>query len=260
MTTAGFTEARLTEDRFLESNGDQPVEFWAPPLAPTGTSDPRGILLREEALGPAISAEHRLQLSEQSVLPAAETGFSPGRKLIVAATMAAALGAGALVYLLLARAAEKPSTRTADAATAVQTSSPALAEPPSRIPQSSGAALTAVAWPDLPSFLTAEALPEVTGAVTPVNTTTRQTPVASQKRDFVFVQRAGVSIRSAPAANGAVLATAPKGARFKVTKREGEWLQVESGQLKGWVRSQFLAPRGPRSENIRVQAQPRRVF
>ena len=46
--------------------------------------------------------------------------------------------------------------------------------------------------------------------------------------------------------DGAVLGSAPKGTRFKVTKRNGDWAQVESDRLKGWIKSEFLGPNEPR--------------
>jgi uncharacterized protein YraI len=49
-----------------------------------------------------------------------------------------------------------------------------------------------------------------------------------------------------PATNGPVVGTAPKGTRFKVSKRDGDWIQVESDRLKGWINSQFLGPNNPR--------------
>jgi hypothetical protein len=33
--------------------------------------------------------------------------------------------------------------------------------------------------------------------------------------------------------------------RFKVTNREGDWVQVESAQFSGWIKSQFLAANKP---------------
>jgi SH3-like domain-containing protein len=81
------------------------------------------------------------------------------------------------------------------------------------------------------------------GAFSPQKT--RHAP-ATQNRDIVFLQRPGVNIRATPAANGLVLGTAPKGTRFKVAKRDGDWIQVERDRLKGWINSQFLGPNDPR--------------
>jgi uncharacterized protein YraI len=69
---------------------------------------------------------------------------------------------------------------------------------------------------------------------------------ASQKQDIAFVQRPGVNIRSAPSTAGTVVGTPPKGTRFKVMKRNADWVQVESDRLKGWINTQFVGPNEPR--------------
>ena len=51
--------------------------------------------------------------------------------------------------------------------------------------------------------------------------------------------------RSTPSTTGSILGTAPKGALFKVAKREGDWVQVESDRVKGWINFQFLGPNKP---------------
>ena len=92
----------------------------------------------------------------------------------------------------------------------------------------------------VPPASVTEASPQVApSAVTP------QTTSAAQNRDFVFLQRPGVNIRSAPSGNAPVLGSAPKGTRFTATSREGDWVQVENTGLKGWINSQFLAPNKP---------------
>ena len=77
---------------------------------------------------------------------------------------------------------------------------------------------------------------------------------ADRSEDILFLQRPGVNIRSTPSANGKIVGTAPKGKRFQVTNREGDWVQVESGPLKGWINSQFLVPNEPRAGRQGVQA------
>jgi uncharacterized protein YgiM (DUF1202 family) len=74
---------------------------------------------------------------------------------------------------------------------------------------------------------------------------TRTMP-ASQNQDIAFVQRPGVHIRSAPSTTGTVVGTPPKGTRFKVTKRDRDWVQVESDRFKGWINAQFVGPNEPR--------------
>jgi uncharacterized protein YraI len=105
---------------------------------------------------------------------------------------------------------------------------------------------SAAAAPDVPPAATAEASPQAGLGVTAGQTAMPQTVPPQQNQDIVFLQRPGVNIRSTPAATGAAVGTAPKGARFTVTRREGDWAQVENGRLKGWINSQFLGPDKPR--------------
>jgi len=245
MATAQFAEQRFDGDRFAEINPEQSAEFWAPPLAPTATPAAADILLREEA-GLATGEEHYFQRPEQADFPEAQTSLALRRKLIAGIAIVAASGAGTLAYSFWASPGEKPSTQTAQTAPAVQSSPVAPVQAAPRSPESPPAAPVAVAWPDLPPSVTVEAPPQVVATSPPANTATRQTVPASQNREIVFLQRPGVNIRSTPAANGIVLGTAAKGARFKVTKREGDWVQVENSRLKGWINSQFLAPKQPR--------------
>ena len=100
---------------------------------------------------------------------------------------------------------------------------------------------SAAAAPDVPPAVTAEASPQAGLGVTAGQTAMPQTVPPQQNQDIVFLQRPGVNIRSTPAANGAVVGTAPKGTRFTATRREGDWTQVENARLKGWINSQFLA-------------------
>ena len=153
-----------------------------------------------------------------------------------------ALGAGALAYFLLPSGGDTP-TQTAESAPTVQPSPVAPVQAALSVPEPSPAASSSavVTSPDLPSSVTFDPAPQL-AAASPANTATRQAVPASENRDTVLLQRPGVNIRSTPSANGPVLGTAPKGTRFRVTSRDGDWVQVESGRLKGWINSQFLAP------------------
>jgi uncharacterized protein YraI len=64
---------------------------------------------------------------------------------------------------------------------------------------------------------------------------------ATQNLEVLFVQRPGVNIRSAPSRTSRIVGAAPMGTRFEVTNREGNWVAVESGPLKGWINRAFLA-------------------
>jgi hypothetical protein len=66
-----------------------------------------------------------------------------------------------------------------------------------------------------------------------------------QGRQILFLQRPGVNIRSSPSTAANVVGSAPRGTRFEVTNRRGEWVEVESGRLKGWISARFLGPNPP---------------
>src|SRR5829696_487500 len=97
-----------------------------------------------------------------------------------------------------------------------------------------------------PARQPADTKPEVAPTAPDGDLAQGRPPVAAARnRDVLFLQRPGVNIRSAPSLTSNVVGTAPKGTRFEVTNRDGEWVQVESGQLKGWINGQFLAPAEP---------------
>jgi uncharacterized protein YgiM (DUF1202 family) len=68
----------------------------------------------------------------------------------------------------------------------------------------------------------------------------------SEEPEVVFLQRADVNIRSAPAQTSRVVGKAPRGSRFEVKKRSSDWVQVESTRFKGWVSDRFVGPTPPR--------------
>jgi uncharacterized protein YraI len=250
MAIGDISEARLNGDRFAESRLGHPAELWPPPRAATGAHASGDNLLRRGALGPVTREEqgpltmeeHAFESYEQADLSALRTSFASGRKLIAATALVAALGVGAVAYFLSGSSGERTrSTQTAEAApTAVQSAleSPVQAAPttPKISPEPSAAAGSDVA----PS-VTVEASPQAGPEAAAGPTTTPQT-VPPWENQIFFLQRPGVNIRSTPAATGAAVGTAPKGTRFSAISRQGDWIQVENGRLKGWINSQFLAP------------------
>jgi Bacterial SH3 domain len=226
MATVDITDVRPSGNSFAEGRLNPPDEVWAPPLAPNGSAAAGHDVLREETFRPATGGEDSFQPLEPSDLY--ET-FGARRKLIAGTAIIAALGVAGLTYFFLASPGAKvPAETTPIAATPVQ--------PASTVPEPSRGASGVVP----PASLAVETSPQVApSAVTP------QTTSAAQNRDFVFLQRPGVNIRSAPSGNAPVLGSAPKGTRFTATSREGDWVQVENTGLKGWISSQFLAPNKP---------------
>ena len=277
MPTAKLTEvgldgyrSKLTEvglDGYRSSRSQIDVAHsWAPPISllePATHGDPS---LREETFDAIPTDEHLFQpaathgdpsLREETfdAEPTDEHLFQPAersdiyrfglqRKLIVGAAIVATLAVGVLAYSFWPAAGEKTKTETAEAAPAAQSEPDITGQAAPRVPEPSLSAQTAVARPDLPPSGIIESSPQIAVTASAGSAVARHAP-ATQNRD-VFLQRPGVNIRSTPATNGPVLGTAPKGTRFKVSNREGDWVQVEGDRLKGWINSQFLGPNDPR--------------
>jgi hypothetical protein len=221
MATVDITDVRPNGNSFAEGRLNPPDEVWAPPLAPNGTT----------AAGHAFAPEDPFQPLEPSNL---YEPFGARQKLIAGTAIIAALAVAGLTYFFLASPGAKvPAESTESSPIAAQ--SPSGVQPAPTMPEPSRGASGVV-----PPASLAEASPQVApSAVTP------QTTSAAQSRDFVFLQRPGVNIRSAPSGNAPVLGTAPQGTRFTATSREGDWVQVENTSLKGWINSQFLGANKP---------------
>ena len=251
-------------DGLAESSRYDSAEFYAPPVAPIETPAPANarVSLRvhaDEDDPPRLSqhtdtteddspqlSQHTdadeddpPQLSQHTDLPGSQRGFVSGRKLIAGIAVVLALGLSALAYFFLASPSEKTITQTAELAPGVAappatpaeaalTAAPAAAAP--------SATPAAAAWPDSPSVMNSARPPEPVQA----------SPKVAQSRDVLYLQRPGVNIRSTPSPTGSAVGTAPKGTRFKVTNRQGDWIQVESGRLKGWINAGFLSATEPR--------------
>jgi uncharacterized protein YraI len=243
MAIGDISEARLNGDRFAESILGHPAELWPPPRAATGAPASGDNLLRRDGLGPVTREEHAFDSYEQADLPAIRTSFASGRKLIAGTALVAALGVGGFAYFLSAPSGERTlATQTAESPpTAVQSAVETSVQAAPTTPELS-AEPSAAAGSDVSPSVTVEASPQAGPDAAAGPTTTPQTVPPWESQDVVFLQRPGVNIRSTPSANGPALGTAAKGTRFTATRREGDWIQVENGRLKGWINSQFLAP------------------
>ncbi|MGZ5843206.1 MAG: SH3 domain-containing protein [Xanthobacteraceae bacterium] len=63
--------------------------------------------------------------------------------------------------------------------------------------------------------------------------------------DIAYVQKRRANIRSEPNERGPLAGRAYKGTKLSVLNRSGKWVQVESGETKGWVSARLLGPRLP---------------
>ena len=229
MRTADLSATKLSAYSSAEGRVDHLANSCVPPV--TEPFPAEDSFLEEQTFGATVRDEHLFQPAPPRDLLQLLTSFAAQRKLIVGTAVVATLTVGALAYVFWPAAGEKKETETAEATQSAAPVQAALAAP------------TAVAWPDLPPSVTFETSPQIAAAAPAGNTATRQTVPARQNQDIAFVQRPGVNIRSTPSSNGSVLGIVPKGKRFKVSKREGDWVQVESDYLKG---SQFLGPNDAR--------------
>jgi hypothetical protein len=177
---------------------------------------------------------------EQNDLLESRTSFRLRRRFLAGTAMFAGLGVCACAYFLLASSnktvpqrAELSAAAQKVPASAVQTT-PNSSEFFAQIDRSESLSSTTPARPAEP--LDAQ---KVASAALP--TGSLRTGLA-RSEDILFVQPPRVNIRSTPSANASVLAIALKGTRLKVTGRQPDWVQVQNGPLRGWVKTQFLAP------------------
>src|ERR1700730_15044569 len=110
MATEDLIQARPSGDNFAESSLDDPVEFWDPPLAPTGTLDGDDMSLRH-TLGLATRDERFFKPLEKSDFGEPGTGFEPHRHLIAGTVILAVLGISALAFIW-ASTGEKKTTQS----------------------------------------------------------------------------------------------------------------------------------------------------
>jgi hypothetical protein len=70
-------------------------------------------------------------------------------------------------------------------------------------------------------------------------------PASLSANDIAYVQKRHANIRSEPRERGPLAGRAYKGTKVSVVSRSGKWVQVESGETKGWVSAKLLGPRLP---------------
>jgi hypothetical protein len=242
MRTADLSATTLSAYSSAKSRVDHLANSCVPPV--TEPFPAEDSFLGEQTFGATVRDEHLFQPAPLRDLLQLLTSFAAQRKLIVGTAVVATLTVGALAYVFWPAAGEKKETETAEATQSAPVA-PVQADP--RTPAPYPAPLSVVTWPDPPASAPVEASPQVAPAArTGGGSLMRQTVPARQNQDIAFVQRPGVNIRSTPSSTGSVLGIVPKGKRFKVTKREGDWVQVESDYLKGWIKSEFLGPNDAR--------------
>src|SRR5262249_6122183 len=187
---------------------------------------------------------------QQDYLSLDNRSFGLRRKLVTGTVLAAGLGACAFAYGFLSGSTGNTLLTAAEVSPPAQSSPANTVELAANTSGPSPISVSAAAHPESSSSITPAQSAVTVGVsqkvtATPFPTESRQS-VPGRNRDVLFLQRPTVKIRSAPSTSGTVVGTAPKGTRFEVTNREGDWVQVERGRLKGWISAQFLAPTAPR--------------
>jgi hypothetical protein len=228
-----------------EINVNRVVNLWASPVAATEPPPADDSFLRGQEFDDTAEHEYFFLPANERELHQILRGSKTRRKMIIGSAFVAALAVGALGYVFWPTAIEKQEIEVAQADPAVQSApvAPVQAASPASEPLPVAAAALGA---DLPPFPIADASPRIAAAAPWKNSPTSETALPPKSPDIVFLQRPGVKIRSAASTSGEVVGTAPRGTRFKVTTREGDWVRVESGPRKGWINSQFLAPTEPR--------------
>jgi hypothetical protein len=145
MAIVEITDVRPNGTSFAEGRLNPPTELLAPPLAPNGTTPDGYVLLREDAILPAMEDEDPFQPPQPSNLP--ETMFGRG-KLVAGTAIIAALGIAGLTYFLLAPPAAKSSAETQSSPMAGQPSSKTSDQSAVNVPEPSSPA----AQPALPTL------------------------------------------------------------------------------------------------------------
>ena len=244
------------------SVGSDAAECWAPPMAPIETSLPAANAKASLRLRALYTDENDApQLSQHTDLSSQRSVWS-GRKAITGIAVVLAFGLSVLAYLFWGSPSEKTITQTAEFAPSVPyppaTPSEAIPSvaPAAAAPSAAPVAATPVV---APAARNAGAAPAPIGSAAPAAAppppwanseprpeSVQPPPKVAQSGPVLYLQRPGVNIRSTPSPTGTAVGTAPKGTRFKVTNRQGDWIQVEKGRLKGWINAGFLAPNEPR--------------
>jgi hypothetical protein len=166
---------------------------------------------------------------EQNELLESRTRFRLRRRFVAGTAMG--LGVCACAYFLVP-SSNKTVSQTAALSAGVQTvpASAVQTTPSSSVFFAEISRSEPLAEPLDPQKVASAALP--TGSL--------RTGLAHSE-DILLVQPPRVNIRATPSANGSVVAIALKGTRLKVTSRQADWVQVQNGPLRGWVKAQYLA-------------------
>jgi Bacterial SH3 domain len=257
----------------------------APPLVPTDAPNAVQRPWEEdepEEISPPFTFEQHRWAGPETSMDLMKRSFGRNAKLITG-TAIVVLALGGISYLLFASESSRSSPTQETAATSRSEpsgsipsitsvppqdtpSSPTATPPPSSpierpttaplgmIWPEPSAQAPPISWPDPPSRVVQESpRPSPVGSrdrialsrPTTDSTAIGQPALGTQSPQFAFSQRPGVNVRSTPSLTGSVVGSAPKGTRFEVLENSGEWVQVKSRSLRGWINARFIGPNAP---------------
>jgi hypothetical protein len=203
-------------------------------ITPSRTEQPSATVRSEPAAPPASPAPpQQPSTSGPDSAPAAPSPSTPVQAPSAASPERTTSSAEVPAPVRPAQPARPPAEAPAQAAPAPD--APVPIAPPVAVPS-----------PVAPAQVAPPASIPVAPARPATNSAALRPPApVPQGGQTLFLQRPGVNIRSNPSTGANVVGSAPKGTRFEVTNRNGEWVQVESGRLKGWISARFLGPNPP---------------
>jgi Bacterial SH3 domain len=204
-----------------------------------------------EEISPPFTFEQHRRARPEASLDLMKRGFGRGATLITG-TAIVVLALGGISYFLFA-------SETSGSSPIQETVATSRSEPSGSIPS-----IISVSTQDIPSSPTARPRPSLpierpttapSGTIWPQLSAQapptswpdppRQPALGTQSPQFAFSQRPGVNVRSTPSPTASVVGSAPKGTRFEVLENSGEWVQVKSSSLKGWINARLIGPNAP---------------
>jgi hypothetical protein len=96
---------------------------------------------------------------------------------------------------------------------------------------------------DRPAAPASSGNPTAPAAAAPKNEQIK--PASLPTNDIAYVQRSRANIRAEPSARGKRVGQLARGTKLNVLGRSGKWVQVESGESKGWISGRLLGPASP---------------
>lgn len=75
---------------------------------------------------------------------------------------------------------------------------------------------------------------------------TPEPPAPGTAREKLYVAAGALNVRAGPSSGSPQLAALPFGTKVEVLGSDGNWLEVNAGDVHGWVFAKYLSPTAPR--------------